>query len=78
MINKTQDLIKKLRKISGETEFFKELKKHFEENYDKIYFETIKLVPFPPFYLPLSESSENESLLKELSNCNKTNKFRRC
>ena len=32
MINKKQNLIEKLRYAPGKTEFFEELKKHFDQN----------------------------------------------
>jgi signal transduction histidine kinase len=68
-----EKLIYKLKNSSGKDEFFEELKKFFEDNYNELFFEIVNLVPIPPFYLPLSESQNIVSLLKEFSNCSETN-----
>jgi len=72
MINKNQKLLKKLKNTSGKTEFYNELKKYFDEHYAGIYLGVIKLVPFPPFYLPVSDTIESE-FLKEFSVGKKAN-----
>ena len=73
MNGKHQLLIRKLKNSSGKKEFFGELKYFFEEYFEKVYFKVVKLNPFPPFYLPLSDSQDIESLLKEFSNCSQIN-----
>ena len=73
MNEKHQVLVRKLKNISGTAEFFEGLKIFFEENYREVFFEIVKLIPFPPFYLPPSDSPNIESLLEEFSNCSITN-----
>ncbi len=73
MNDRHQLLLNKLKNILGKDELFEELKQFFDEHFTEVSFEVIKLIQFPPFYLPVSESQNIESLIKEFSNCNETN-----
>ena len=66
---KIPEIIKELKKSSGEKEFFEELKKVFNKQFNGLLLEVFQLDILPPFYLPLFSSQNNETILKEFFEC---------
>ena len=67
MSEKLNKLFEKLEKIRGSEEFFDELKIYFSENFNKLNFDIIKVVPFPPYYLKLKDIEIDKSVQLMLS-----------